>query len=78
MALSQEEIRQVMSEKHVTVECLCGYIATFEALEWTCPECGRKWMVGNKREIMQVGLPTNKADMVEGFDNSEPPVERGA
>jgi hypothetical protein len=24
-----------------TIECVCGYIATFEDWKWTCPNCGR-------------------------------------
>ena len=39
-----------MKSKIITIECFCGYIATFETLEWTCPECGRKYQRRVKRQ----------------------------
>ena len=75
MALTPEEIKDVVSAKHHTVECLCGYIATFYALEWTCPDCGRKWMFDSKGKQMQIGLPTNPNNIIQGFDQKE--VEDG-
>jgi phage terminase large subunit GpA-like protein len=24
-----------------TIECTCGYIATFKDWQWICPDCGR-------------------------------------
>jgi hypothetical protein len=55
--------------KH-TIECLCGYIATFEnQWNWICPDCGREWQFDNKGRQSQCGLPTNKKDIVPGFDS---------
>jgi hypothetical protein len=70
MALTPEEIKDVVSAKHHTVECLCGYIATFESIEFTYPDCGRKWQFDNKGKQMQTGLPANIVQEVEdGKDN---------
>jgi hypothetical protein len=47
-----------MSNK--TIECKCGYIATFAANEkWKCPECGREWAYAAslKAGFYQCGLP---------------------
>jgi hypothetical protein len=45
-----------------TIECPCGYIATFERWSWTCPNCGRTWQATNGH-IIQTGMPANEKEM---------------
>jgi hypothetical protein len=45
-----------------TIECLCGYIATFEGWTWTCPDCGRTWQV-TKGKVIQTGRPIKEKEV---------------
>ena len=38
-----------------TIECLCGYIATFESYIFICPDCGREYqkISGNTDKTVQ-------------------------
>lgn len=40
----------------ITVECLCGYVATFGGWEFECPDCGRTYQTTNEN-IVQTGRP---------------------
>jgi hypothetical protein len=47
----------------VTVECLCGYIASWNTeISWffECPDRGRKWTTNSKGTISQMSLPSKE------------------
>ena len=49
-----------------TIECKCGYIATFETHIFKCPDCGREYRntYGSKGgNIIQSGLPEKKEEV---------------
>jgi len=51
-----------------TIECKCGYIATFETHIFKCPDCGREYRntYGSKGgNIIQSGLPEKKEEVKE-------------